>query len=253
MMKSTLSVLATLFAFYSCFAQESETRSLPSFSEISAHEGINVYIKKGAREEARVVSTKIDLEDILTEVSGDRLKVHLDDDKRSWWGNGGSRGEIDVYVTYKEIDLLKASSSGSIEAQGTIDADGDFEVGVSSSGDIEASIVADELEIDASSSGDARLKVKVNEIDAEVSSSGDIEVSGVAIRQYVKASSSGDYHGYDVDSEEVDARVSSGGSIKINVKNKLDARASSGGSIRYEGSPEYVDASSSSGGSVKKS
>lgn len=243
------SILITAFGILVAgftFAQQEETRSLDSFSKVTAQEGVNVYLKKGSREEARVVSRSEDLEDVLTEVSGGRLKVHLE-------GNSHRNVDVDVYVTYVSINAIGASSSANIKADGTIETDGDFDVDVSSSGDIVASIKADELEIDASSSGDARLNVEVNSIDAEVSSSGDIEVTGSAREQDISASSAGDYDAYDVESDEVRANVSSGGSIKINVTSKLDARASSGGSVRYKGSPKYLDANSSSGGSVRKS
>ncbi|MFK7953928.1 MAG: head GIN domain-containing protein [Ekhidna sp.] len=237
-----LGVLVTGFAF----AQQEETRSLNSFSKVTAHEAVNVYLKKGDKEEARVVSRSEDLEDVLTEVSGGRLKVHLE-------GNNHRNVDVDVYVTYVSLNAIGASSAASIKSEGTIETNGDFDVDVSSAGDVIASIKADDLEIDASSAGDAKLEVNVKSIDAEVSSAGDVEISGTATEQDISASSSGDYDGYDLESEEVEASASSGGSVRINVSSKLDARASSGGSVRYKGSPKYLDANSSSGGSVRKS
>lgn len=239
---TALGILVAGFAF----AQQEETRSLDSFTKVTAHEAINVYLKKGNKEEARIVSKSEDLEDVLTDVSGGRLKIHLE-------GNNHRSVDVDVFVTYVSLNAIGASSAASLKAEGTIETDGDFDVDVSSAGDITASIRADELEIEASSAGDARLEVEVNRIDAEVSSAGDVEVTGSAKDQDISASSSGDYDAYDVESDEVRASASSGGSIKVNVESKLDARASSGGSVRYKGSPTYLDANSSSGGSVRKS
>ncbi|MEQ8907479.1 head GIN domain-containing protein [Ekhidna sp.] len=248
MKKSLLITLLGIFVAGAALAQSEETRSLSSFSEISAHEGIDVFIKAGDKEEARIVSDSHDLDEVLTEVSGGRLKIHLE-------GNNHRNIDVDVYVTYKSINAISASSAASLTAEGTIDANGsDFDIDVSSAGDIEASIEnADEVEIDASSAGDAKLRIEAIEINAEVSSAGEIEISGVVKKQDIQASSSGDYDGYDLESDEVEASASSGGGIKVNVSKKLDARASSGGSVRYKGSPTYLDASSSSGGSVRKS
>lgn len=251
MKKSFLITLIGVLVAGATLAQSEETRNLSSFSRISVHEGIDVYIKKGDKEEARVVADDIDLDKVLTDVSGGRLKIHIDNDSK-WFSNNNY--DVDVYVTYKSIDELSASSSGSIESEGTIQANGDFDVDVSSSGDIRAKIVGiDELEVEASSSGDARLDVEADKIDASVSSSGGVEISGTARIQDIQASSSGDYEGYDLISEEAEAGASSGGSIEVNVKEKIRGRASSGGSVRYKGNPTYVDANSSSGGSVKKS
>ncbi len=248
MKKSLIITLLGVLVAGATFAQSEETRSLDSFSEISAHEGIDVYIKEGSKEEARIVSDSHDLEEVLTEVSSGRLKIHLE-------GNNHRNIDVEVYITYKSIKGISSSSASSITSEGTIDANGgDFDVDVSSAGDIDASIEnADELTIDASSAGDARLKVEANEIEADVSSAGEIEVEGTASKQDIEASSSGDYDAYDLASDEVEASASSGGSVKVNVSSKLDARASSGGSVRYKGSPKYLDASSSSGGSVRKS
>lgn len=242
-----ISVLGILVAG-ATFAQSEETRNLSSFSEVSAHEGIDVYLKEGSKEEARIVSDSHDLDEVLTDVSSGRLKIHLE-------GNNHRNIDVKVYVTYKSLQGISSSSASSIVSEGTIDANGrDFDVDVSSAGDIDASIKnADELSIDASSAGDARLKVEANEIEADVSSAGEIEISGNAKKQDVEVSSSGEYDGYDVESEDVEASASSGGSVKVSASSRLDARASSGGSVRYRGNPEYLDANSSSGGSVRKS
>ena len=251
MKKSFLITLLGIIAAVATFAQE-ETRNLSSFSEVSAHEGINVYLSGGSKEAARVVINggNVELEEVLTEISGDRLKIHLED--RRGWNNRNV--DVDVYVTFKKLEALKASSAASIEAEDVIKADGDFDIDVSSAGDIKAKIVGiDEREVEASSAGDVDIQVEANSIDASVSSSGGIEISGMAKTQDVEASSSGDYEGYDLESEEVAASASSGGSIEVNVTEKIRARASSGGSVRYEGNPSYVNADSSSGGRVKKS
>ncbi len=245
MKKSYLITLLGILVAGFTFAQSEETRSLSSFSRISANEGIDVFIKQGDKEEARVVARNIDLDDVLTDVSGDRLKIHL-------YGDNHRNVDVEVYVTYKSVNALSASSAASLRSEGLIETNGDFDVDVSSAGDLEASIKADELSIDVSSAGDAELTVEVDAIEADVSSAGDIEITGSARMQDVQANSSGDYDAYDVESEEVDVSASSGGSIKVNVSQKVDARASSGGSVRYKGSPRYVDVSSSSGGNVKK-
>ncbi len=245
MKKSFIITLIGVFVAGFTFAQSEETRSLSSFSRISAGEAIDVFIKKGNKEEARIVARSHDLDEVLTEISGGRLKIHLE-------GNSHRNVDVDVYVTYVSINALSVSSAASIRAEGQIETNGNFDVDVSSAGDLMASIKAEDLSIDVSSAGDAELTVNVDEIEADVSSSGDIEIEGTARMQDVQANSAGEYDGYDVESEEVDVSASSGGTVKVSVSEKVDARASSGGTVRYKGSPRYVDVSSSSGGSIKK-
>lgn len=227
------------------FGQQKETRSLRSFSEVSAHEGIDVILKKGSKESARIEAENVDIEDVLTEIDGDRLKIHLD-------GKNHRNPDVTVWVTYVSLRAVSASSAADLRSDGQIVASGDFRVDVSSAGDIDLNVKADELDVRASSAGDCELKVDINKLDASVSSAGGIEISGTARELDVEVSSSGDFEGYDLPVKEAEVSASSGGSAEVTVSEQLDARASSGGSIRYRGNPR-MDISTSSGGSIKKS
>jgi len=244
-MKKLAIITLVLFAGLFANAQE-ETRKLSSFSEISVQEAIDAYIKSGDKEEIRIkTSGSIDLDEVLTDVSGGKLKIHLD-------GNSHRNVNVTVWVTYKSIKEVSVSSAASMVGQNTVNASGNFRIKVSSAGDLELSLKADDLDIDVSSAGDADLDVDVSSIDASVSSAGDVEIEGSAKAQDINVSSSGDYDGDDLISEEVEVSASSGGSARVNVSEQLNARASSGGSVRYKGNPR-MDVSTSSGGSIKKS
>ncbi|MFY0607056.1 MAG: DUF2807 domain-containing protein [Cyclobacteriaceae bacterium] len=244
MRKSSLFILA-LLASAILFAQ-SETRDLDSFTKVAVGESIDVILKKGNKESAKVVVDDIDLEEVMTEVVGDKLKIYLE-------GNSYRNVDVQVTVTYVSLDGLKSSSSSSIEGTELIVASGAFDIACSSSGNIEAAIKAESIDIDVSSSGDVDLEVEADEIEIEVSSSGDIDISGKTNTIEVSASSSGSVDGYGLKCGDADLRASSSGSIRLTVDGELEARASSGGSIRYEGSPTRTDADTSSGGSVRKS
>ena len=209
------------------FAQNSETRSVGPFSGIKATEGIDVFIKKGSKESVRVEATGTSLDNIITEVSGSYLRVHMRN------GNHGGRINAKVYVTYVNVDKISASSAGSVFGEDVLEAD--------------------EIELGASSAGSIEINVKAQTVEASVSSAGQIEVQGKAKRLRVDASSAGQIDAYDLDAQQVTAEASGAGSIKLTVSEDLDANASSGGSIRYHGNPNNSNTNSSSGGSVKKS
>lgn len=218
--------VAFLFAF-GVFAQKKETRSLSSFSEISVGQAISVEIRKGDKEEAIVEVSGADLEDVRTEVRGDRLKIEM--------GNRRSYRNVDVnvWVTYKYIDEIDVSSAADFISDGVIEAR--------------------ELDVEVSSAGDVDIEVNVEELEVSVSSAGDLEVKGYATKQYIEVSSSGDYDAYDLESVDVDVNVSSSGDARINVTGTLDADASSSGTVQYRGNPEKVYVDSSSAGKVRKS
>jgi hypothetical protein len=207
-------------------AQNTETRNIASFSGVKVAEGVDVYLKKGDKESVKVEVTGTSADNVLTEVSGSYLKVHLRD---------GNYRHVDakVYVTYVKIEKLSASSAGSIFSDGVVKAD--------------------KMEITASSAGTVELNLEANSAEISASTAGDLELSGKCKSATLDASSAGEIDAYDLMVEEAEVTSSTGGSIKLSVSKNLDARASTGGTVRYRGNPDRNNTSSSTGGSVKKS
>lgn len=209
-------------------AQKSENRQVNSFTGIKTGEAIDVYLKKGDKEAVKVEVSGDNLDNVVTEVVGSYLKIHLRE-------NGFFRNNtnVKVYVTYVSIDRIYASSAANVFAEGAIKAD-DLEIQASSAADIELKIEANQVRVHASSAADIILEGTAKSIDADASSSGEIDAYGLQV-------------------ERADAKASSAGSIKLSVSQALEAGASSGGSVRYRGNPTRTNSHSSSGGSVKKS
>jgi hypothetical protein len=227
-MKSLLTAVLVLVIASLSFAQETQNRNVGAFTGVKVAEGIDVYLKKGDKESVRVEVYGTRVENIITEVSGSYLRVHMRDEERN-----RQNVNVKVYVNYVKIDKLSASSAGSIYSEGTIDANS--------------------LEISSSSAANVEIAINAGEVEISSSSAGEVEVKGKAKSLRVDASSAGEIDAYDLEAQKVNAEASSAGSIKINATVELDAHASSGGSIRYRGNPDRSNTNSSSGGSVKKS
>lgn len=229
-MKKWIVVMASVIAFAaSVFGQQRETRKLESFKGIKVSQGIDVYLKKGDKEEARIEigpDSKLTLDDVLTDVSGSSLRVHLA--SGSW-----KRVNVKVYVTYVVLEKIAASSAGNIFAEGIIKTN--------------------HLDISASSAGSVEIALEANSISADASSAGRIELEGKATTMEAEASSAGDIDAYSLTCDKVNAQASSAGSVKVTVAKEIDAHASSAGDVRYRGNPLRTNTGSSSGGSVKKS
>ena len=215
-------------ASVSVFAQQSEVRSVGTFKGVKSAEAIDVYLKKGDKESIKVEVTGTSLSDVLTEISGSYLKIHMRDDNHF-----GKKREVKVYVTYVELDKITASSAANVFSDGAIKCSL-MELHASSAANIEISLDATDVRVHVSSAGDVILAGKAKTIDAEASSAGEVEA-------------------YNLNTESAEANASSAGSIKLNVSQVLDGHASSGGSIRYRGNPAKTNTNSSSGGSVKRS
>lgn len=214
------SILGTL-----AFGQ-SEERNVRDFDAIKASQAIDVYLKPGAKQSVRVEVKGIDLDEVLTEVSGGRLKIYLDDGRHR-------NHSVKVYVTFVKLTDISASSAATIISDGTIKGD--------------------RLDVSVSSAADIEIDVDVNELEASAGSAGDIELSGYAKYIDASASSAGGVDAYDLKAKQVRARASSGGGVKVFATEEIDARASSGGSVRYRGNPARSQTDSGSGGSVRRS
>ena len=210
---------------YTAYGQSKETRNLDNFTSVSVGEAINVVLVPGGVNKAELSVSGIDLDEVLTEVSGSRLKIHLDDGRHN-------NIDVDITLTYKSIERLKVSSAADVRTKGPIKADN--------------------FEVDVSSAGDADLDLAVGALDVDVSSSGDLNLTGTATSQEVDVSSAGSYDGSDLQSQEADVSASSAGSARVNVSKRIDASASSGGNVRYSGNPDKVRESASSGGNVRE-
>lgn len=226
MRRITILFLIAIISFSTAIAQSVETRSLGSFSEVSVGEAITLILVPGSKNEAKIKTENIDLEDVETDVFGRRLKIGLS-------GNRHRNIDVTITLTYKSIEAIHVSSAADVVTRGAIKAE--F------------------LDLSVSSAGDAELEVEAKEIDVDVSSSGTLTLSGKSISQRVEVSSAGDYHGYDLQCEDVYARVSSAGTARVQASKKIDVKASSAGSVKYKGNPEKVYVSSSSGGHAGKS
>ena len=227
MKKRTIAIGIILFwSSTIILAQKSETRDLSSFSSISVGEAIDVYLIQGSSESAKIEVSGIDIDEVLTEVNGNRLKVHLE--------KGNYRNiDVDVWITYRTIEEIDMSSAATVLTRGALKANS--------------------LRVDASSAADGELEIDVKSLEVNVSSSADLEISGEAMMQEVTVASAGRYNGYDLNCEEAEVSASSAGSARVNVSKKLDARASSAGSIRYKGNPDKIYKDDNSGGSVRGS
>lgn len=224
MKKILLAFIAVLIGVIG-FAQQSEVRTIGSFSGIKAGEAVDVYLKKGDKESIKVETTG-NMSNVLTEISGTYLKIHMRDGRYK-------NQSVKVYVTYVKLDRIHASSAANIFSEGTISAS-TLDLSTSSAASIEIAIEAGAVGVEASSAGDIVLEGKAKSLQLDVSSAGEVDA-------------------YNLECEVVNANASSAGSAKIFVSKELEARASSGGSIRYRGNPTRTNTDSSSGGSVKKS
>ncbi len=218
------------------------------YTSVTVQEGITVLLVDPATGEFSITADENVMEYVSVVERDGRVKVSYEPNI-TFQKNG-----IETVVTMPlsaALTHIKVSSSGKIESRLPITGVSTLSLEGSSSGDIVLDAEVNKMELEMSSSADFRGNVSVREFEAGLSSSATVRITGHTRECTVEASSSADFKGYDFVCEEVEADVSSSGSIEITVTDKLNAEASSSGDIRYKGSPWNVKKNTSSGGSVK--
>jgi hypothetical protein len=199
-------------------------RAISGFDGVKVSSGIDVYLSQGDKESVTVEADENIHEYILTEVKDGVLHVYSDNI------NIRHAERERVYVTIKDVRVLKTTSAGNIIGETTIKCS--------------------DIELSSSSSGDIKIELYAKKVNLDISSAGDIKLNGEGETLNADLSSAGDLNAFEFRVKEADVSVSSAGSADIFASDKLVARASSAGDINYKGNPKYVDAHSSSAGGI---
>lgn len=193
-------------------AQGTETRTPGSFTHVESGGSWDVFIKKGSKDEVKLVSTNISLNKVLTEVDGDELKISLERGSYEKLG-------LTVYVTVRNLDGIGTSGSGDMIVESDFGAD-EFSIGLSGSGKIEMkNIMAEEINIGMSGSGNVTI------------AGGSAEV--ITIGQ----SGSGILNALELKGESVNVGKSGSGETYIGVTESLTVGSSGSGNVYYKGNP----------------
>ncbi len=205
-----------------------ETRDLKGFSRVSFGIAGDLKIKIGTGFSVVLEGTKSDLDEIETEVSGDRLLIR----QESW--RFRFRDNISMYITMPALTGVGVSGSGKTEIMDDIKDADNLSLSVSGSGRLlTAGIVADELDCDISGSGNIV-----------------IGSAGSADRGQISISGSGSYSGEELEIDQLGVNVSGSGSCLCKAGDSLKASISGSGNVTYKGDPK-IDARVSGSGHVR--
>jgi hypothetical protein len=205
--------------------QSKETRNVRGFTKIAYGISGDLFVRIGPEYRLVIEGDKDDIEDIVTDVSGDRLTIKQDN-----WRFSFRNEKVTVYVTLPELEALGVSGSGRAEIMDDVKSD-ELNLGVSGSGKlITAGLNVDRFECGISGSGDVIL-----------GSSGSIDDGEISI------SGSGGFSGEGVEIDHLEVRISGSGNCRCRAGDSIDAHVSGSGNVTYLGNPRVNAAVSGSG------
>ena len=112
MKKSILTILLATVATFG-FSQQIEVRQVGSFRGVKSSQAIDVYLKKGDKEVVKVEISSGNISDVLTDVTGNNLRIHIREGRYR-------KMNVKVYVTYIALEKIAASSASNIFSEGRI-------------------------------------------------------------------------------------------------------------------------------------
>ena len=206
-----------------------QKRNVSGFHAIEISGGIDLYLSQGNETVAVSASSTEHRDRIVTKVEDGVLKIWHEPKSgiRIDWGNYKMR----AYVSFKDLDYLRASGGSDVNVDGTIK-------------------VA-KLDLRISGGSDFDGKVDVSDLNAEASGGSDVKISGQAQKIGIDVSGGSDFKGYELSAEYCNVEASGGSDVYITVNKELSASASGGSDVYYKGNGLIRDLKSS-GSNIKK-
>lgn len=229
LLKPVLFLLLITASAASAQMQQSREVALKQFSEIHVNTGIELIIKQGTTESAKIVADETLIDAIVVEQSGNSVTVNwklIKSTKKRWLNRTAQ-----VFITYKNLNILEASDGSSVKTENAVKT-GILNISVSSGANISATVECPQLQLKTNSGASASLK-------------------GIAARMNLEAGSGSRINTLELIADYANVTASSGADVKVNVTKELAATASSGGNIRYKGSAVVENSAGSKSGNVK--
>jgi hypothetical protein len=207
---------------------EKEIRNVKGFTKVNFGISGDLKIKIGPEFSVVLEGVRNDLEEVITELSGDKLLIK----QENWRFRFNEK--VNVYITMPELTGLGVSGSGKAEILDAINNADNLSLSVSGSGRLlTAGLITDNLNCSISGSGNITIGSEGN------ADNGDISISG-----------SGNYSGEAFEIDNLKISVSGSGNCLCKAGDSLNATISGSGNVTYKGNPR-IDARVSGSGHVR--
>jgi hypothetical protein len=205
-----------------------EKRSTQDYDAIDCSGFMDFKLVPGSEGNITIEAESNLIEYIITEVKNNTLIVKVENDVNLKPSNNKP---LVITIPYDVVNRVSLSGSGDVWNEGVI--------------------YNDSFSTSVSGSGDVVLNIEANTTNANVTGSGDLSLKGTTVNLAVSVTGSGDFHGFDLNSMNVDATVTGSGDINVNCKGELKARVTGSGDIEYRGNPTKEDTKVTGSGSIQ--
>ena len=209
-----------------------EKRSISSFHGIEVGTGIDLQLTQGSTEEVAVSASSTEYRDrIVTVVENGILKIHYD----SKLGSVNKRREpknLRAYVSFKNIDLLNASTGAEVSWEGAIRAEN--------------------LSLEVTTGALVNGSVDMGTLRVKQNTGSRITLTGKAGSLWVDGDTGSKFTGDELVAGTCNVSVSTGAKVSVRAEKEMEAKASTGGQVKYAGAAVIKSVKASSGGTISR-
>jgi hypothetical protein len=223
MYSKAFALISFLFLVTGILGQEPTKRDLGTFSRLVVGDRIIVRLVKSEKESALIQVQGISPSAVKTDISGNTLEISI-------YGEPFTRKKAMITLNYVRLNSIAVNGGADVTTTSLFKADS--------------------LNVDLKSGGMLYLDADIEHLAGKVVEGAILTAEGYATHQDMIVATSATLSAYDLESEIIKIKASSGGKAKINVEQHLDAEASSKGFISYKGKPSKIDRVVNSGGTI---
>lgn len=207
-----------------------QVREAKNFHAISLSSAFDVFLTQSNEEKVAVSAGEAKyLEFITVEVKSGVLEIGWN--AKGKWHKGNKK--LKAYISFKNIDKLKASGACDVSIVGVLKAD--------------------DLLVDLSGASDLKGKLEAKKLTFDMSGASDARINGTTTRLDVDASGACSFKGFDLATDYCNVKASGASDIKITVNKELSATASGASDIDYKGAGIIRDIKTSGASSISRS
>jgi hypothetical protein len=200
-----------------------------SFTSIKVSNSIHLYLSKGDVEAIAISADEEKYKQgIKTEIENGELHIFYDG-PRVW---NGRNQKLNVYVSYKSLEQITASSASNILVAGIMQLP--------------------MLNIKISGASDFKGQINVEELNVKLSGASDMRLSGTVKNINVECSGASDFKSYDLVTEIGNIKASGASDVSITVIKEIIVNASGASNVYYKGDAVIKEKHSSGASSIAK-
>lgn len=200
-------------------------KAVDPFSTVVITGNFVITMIESTEEKVHVVNNDENITDdkILITTDGSTLDIKIK-------GDTYKQRDIEMTIYYKKVNQIDAKRGARVTVSNPL------------KGDV--------ITFTCSMGGQVRAEIEAGTAKLKISNDGLIDVKGTATMAEMEVSTGGTLNAGSLVTESASAKVTAGGSIKVNASKKLSVSVTSGGNITYKGNPETYEETIKLGGTI---